>query len=623
MNDFGHLHRPEPDRLQPLDRNPGQALARIVVELRRLQMGPAAVEPVGLVGLEAFRGAERILEALAVGGLHFGDAGLIHHALSHQTPAVDFDHRRVLADPLVHDRLGECRLVGLVVAEAAIAEHVDDHRFAEFLPELGGDLGREHHRFGIVAVDVEDRRLDHLGHVARIGRGSRKDRAGGEADLVVDDEVDGAAGPVPPQPRQPEAFGHHALTGERGIAVHQQRQHRGAFVVAALVLLGPDLAEHHRIDDLEVRGVGGERQVHPVVVELAIRGRTEVVLHVARAFDVLGARRAALELVKDGAERLLHHVGENVQAAAMRHAEHDLLDPERAAALDDLLERRNGRFRAVETEAFGSRVFDVEELLEAFRLDELVEDAFLADGGEFDDLVGPLDALLYPRLLHRIGNVHELDAEAAAIGSLQEIGDLPDSGALEPEHVVDENRPVEVSGSETVGRRVELRLRFGRSQLERIEICRQMPAHAVGADHHQRTHRIHCGAADVIARRSLGLLARRSLRSGCGDGFGGRPEAVHGGEKIAVAARQPVSGLPRCAAQRLLRLVAVLGQPGEERPPLRIDRQRIFEEAPLHILDIGRVAAPQERGRVELPVAIALRHSPHISISAADPRRAF
>ena len=55
---------------------------------------------------------------------------------------------------------------------------------------------------------------------------------------------------------------------------------------------------------------------------------------------------------------------------------------------------------AVEPEALGSRVFDVEELLEAFRLDELVEDAFLADGGEFDGLVGTLDAFLDPRLLH-------------------------------------------------------------------------------------------------------------------------------------------------------------------------------------------------------------------------------
>ena len=56
--------------------------------------------------------------------------------------------------------------------------------------------------------------------------------------------------------------------------------------------------------------------------------------------------------------------------------------------------------------------------------------------------------------------MHELDAEAGAIGSLQDIGDLPDRRVLEAEHVVDEDRPVEIAGAETVGRRVEFRLRL-------------------------------------------------------------------------------------------------------------------------------------------------------------------
>ena len=38
-----------------------------------------------------------------------------------------------------------------------------------------------------------------------------------------------------------------------------------------LILLGADLAEHHGIDDLEMRGVGGQRQMDAVAVELAVR----------------------------------------------------------------------------------------------------------------------------------------------------------------------------------------------------------------------------------------------------------------------------------------------------------------------------------------------------------------
>jgi hypothetical protein len=48
---------------------------------------------------------------------------------------------------------------------------------------------------------------------------------GGEADLVVHDDVHGAAGPVPAQLRQVQRLGDHALAGERGVAVDEHRQH--------------------------------------------------------------------------------------------------------------------------------------------------------------------------------------------------------------------------------------------------------------------------------------------------------------------------------------------------------------------------------------------------------------
>ena len=266
------------------------------------------------------------------------------------------------------------RLVAFVVAEAAIAEHVDDDRLVELLPVFGRDLGAEHHRFGIVAVDVEDRRLDQLGDVGRIGRGARIAGIGGEADLVVDDEMHRAAGAMAAQARQAEAFGDDALAGEGRVAVDQQRQHLHALdVVVELVLLGAHLAEHHGIDDLEMRGIGGQRQMHLVAVELAVRRGAEVIFDVARALDLVGRGRAALEFVEDDAVRLAHHLAQHVEAAAMGHAERDLLQAELAAALDDLLERRDHRLGAVEAEALGAGIFDVEEFLEAFGLDQLAD----------------------------------------------------------------------------------------------------------------------------------------------------------------------------------------------------------------------------------------------------------
>ena len=315
-----------PISLQGRDLDAGVAAARIVAVVGGLEPGPAAIEPIGLVGAIALRRFQLDIEPAAPVRLHLLDFGRGDDALADQLVAVDFQRRGMRGDRLVHQRLGERRLVALVVAVTAIAEHVDHDRLLEFLPELGRDLGGEHHGFGIVAVDVEDRRLDHLGDVGRIGRRSRIARIGGEADLVVDDEMHRAAGAVATQSGKPEAFGDHALPGERSVAVDQQRHHHGAVFRrgAELILLGAHLAEHHRIDDFQMRRIGGERQMHLVLIELAIRRGAEMVFHVAGAFDLVRRRRAALEFVEDGAVRLGHDLRQHVEPAAMRHADDDL-----------------------------------------------------------------------------------------------------------------------------------------------------------------------------------------------------------------------------------------------------------------------------------------------------------
>ncbi len=78
---------------------------------------------------------------------------------------------------LVHQRLRERRLVALVVAVAAVADHVDDDVAAERLAEVERQLGDVDARLGVLAVDVEDRHLDHLGDVGAVARRAAR-RAG-------------------------------------------------------------------------------------------------------------------------------------------------------------------------------------------------------------------------------------------------------------------------------------------------------------------------------------------------------------------------------------------------------------------------------------------------------------
>ena len=154
------------------------------------------------------------------------------------------------------------------------------------------------------------------------------------------------------------------------------------------------------------------------------RRRAEMVFDVAGAFDRVRIGRAALEFMEQRAVRLAHHLGQHVEAAAMRHAEHDFLHAEIAAALDDLLQRRDQRFSAVEAEALGAGELEVAEFLKAFGLDQLVEDRAAALAGETDFLVRTLDALLDPGLLRGVGDVHELDAERLAVGALADRDDF-------------------------------------------------------------------------------------------------------------------------------------------------------------------------------------------------------
>ena len=91
--------------------------------------------------------------------------------------------------------------------------------------------------FRVVRVDMENRRRDDLGDVRAIGRRPGIFRRRGEADLVVDDDVDGAAGLIADQVGEIEGFGHQALSGKGRVAVQQQRHHLIPVGVVPLQLL--------------------------------------------------------------------------------------------------------------------------------------------------------------------------------------------------------------------------------------------------------------------------------------------------------------------------------------------------------------------------------------------------
>ncbi|EGE56100.1 hypothetical protein RHECNPAF_750063 [Rhizobium etli CNPAF512] len=616
------------DLLQRLHRHGGLAAALFVLIVGRAQAGPLAVQPVGLVRLVVLAGVEFLFEMGAPVGLHLLDFAVGDEAFAHETLRIELQHRLVAADDLVHFRLREGRLVAFVVAVAAVAEHVEHHRLVELHAEFGRDLGGVDDGFRVVAVDVQDRRLDHLGDVGWVGRRTREGRVRGETDLVVDDDVHRAGDTVATQTGQTENFRNDALAGEGRVAVDQKRQNLGAFgqrndvafpYRRAHVLLGASLAHDDRVDDFEMRRICRQGNVHLVAVEFAVGGSAKMVLDVAGTFDFVGRIGAALELVEDGAVRLAHHLGEHVQTAAMGHAEHSFLQAEMAAALQDLFERGDQRFTAVETEALGALELDVEELLVTLGFDELGEDRLLAFGRESHALVWTFDALLDPGLLLRIGDVHEFDAERRAVGPLEDLDHLADGRVFKAEHVVDKDLAVVVgSGEAVIFRRQLMIVVDGSGDAERIELGVQMAAHAIGADHHDGADRIACRLQHVSAVGGLARGFGLRLHLGFDRLFDDAPIAIESRHQIAAGRQRPVLLAPGSSLGCLLHIGRILLQRLEEGAPLIVDRCRILFVARIELLDIGRVRAIQKRGDLKLLVGFLPCHGDMRTLPSAS-----
>src|SRR5690606_11054555 len=133
-----------------------------------------------------------------------------------------------------------------------------------------------------------------------------------------DHDVDGAAGLEAAKLGHLEGFHDHALTGEGRVTVDGNGHHLVTGRVVAAILTGADRTLDHRGDDLQVRRVEGQCQVHFPTGGDDVGREALVVLHVTggQTLDLL-----ALELVEEVARVLAEGVDQQVQAAAVGNAD--------------------------------------------------------------------------------------------------------------------------------------------------------------------------------------------------------------------------------------------------------------------------------------------------------------
>ena len=94
----------------------------------------------------------------------------VNDALGLKTLCVQLTYGRMILDDFVHQWLRKAGFVALIMAKATIAPHVDHDVAVEGLAEFNRNLACECYRFGIIAIDVENRRLNTFGYVGRIRR---------------------------------------------------------------------------------------------------------------------------------------------------------------------------------------------------------------------------------------------------------------------------------------------------------------------------------------------------------------------------------------------------------------------------------------------------------------------
>ncbi len=240
------------------------------------------------------------------------------HALAYQTIGIDITRRGMFGDDVVHQRLSAGRLVSFVVATTTVTNQIDHDVTLELHAVVDRQLGDKQHRFRIIAINVKDRRLNHLGDVGTILGGARIVlTASGKTNLVVDDNVDGAARLVSTGLRHLEGFHDYALPGESSVTMDTDGQHFVTRRVQTTILTSAYGTFNHRRHNFQVRRVKRKRQMHLATGGHHVGRKTLVIL------DVTGAHVDFLltfKLVKQLARVLAERIDQHVQAATVSHA---------------------------------------------------------------------------------------------------------------------------------------------------------------------------------------------------------------------------------------------------------------------------------------------------------------
>ena len=451
------------------------------------------------------------------------------------------------------------------MTQTAVTDQIDDDILVELVAVVQGHAGDENDRLRVITVDVEDRGLDHLGDVGAVGRGTHvQGVAGGKANLVVDHHMQGPAGAVTAGLGELQGLGHHALTGEGRITVDKEGEDLVTGAVAAAALAGTHRAFDDRIDDLQVGGVKAQNQVDAAARGLHVGGEAHVVLDVPSLVAHVGD--AALEFVKESLGWLAQEVDEDIESAAMGHANDDLLDTLAPGALDQLIHQGDHGLATFQRKAFLANIAGVEITFQTLRRRQQGQQPAAILGLQFRLSPVAFQPLLNPAFFLNAGDVHVLRAHGPAVNLPQEGDNIAQAHAVGGVEGAGMENLIQIRLPQLIKSRVQVLDRRLLTQMDGVQVGSLMTSITIGIDEPQ----------------DRGLLLRRR-----------RLQSIRGTDQ------GPNMTLPRQAQEIFLdgTMGYIIRGPAahdvEALPPGQIHALGIGEVTLVQVFDEGRVASIQ------------------------------
>lgn len=142
-----------------------------------------------------------------------------------QFVCIQIRHRLPVGNQFVNGRIGERRIIQFVVAPSAEAHEIDEHILVEFALVIECQTCDVCHRLRIIAIHMENRRVDAFGQIGAVARRSASITRRCESHLIVDNHVNCSADIEVRCASHHQHFLIDALTGESGVTMQLYIQH--------------------------------------------------------------------------------------------------------------------------------------------------------------------------------------------------------------------------------------------------------------------------------------------------------------------------------------------------------------------------------------------------------------